>query len=739
MLNFLRSRGDIGRDGSTGSGGTVKRSAARTMGLALMLLIIVMGLVGSATSEGLRVRLGLLGLMLSGRLDGVRVRDLPPLLRPSSGFNLPHLVQSRNAYAALQVPERAMADSAGSVLFRARCSSCHGSGAEGGVGPSLVSGELRRGTTDWAMYRVIQDGVPGTPMRPTGLTFPETWKVIAYLRNLQHQRQQVAEAALRTRLAPLTTDEIAAAGMRDDDWAVYGGDWSGRRHKEVPEFTAGSIPRLALSWALQINPDPVNSQSTPIAVRGLVLVTSVMGVIAASQETGDVVWRFFRDPGAEVLLCCGRANRGVAVYGNLVFYPTLDAHLIALDLSTGRVVWDVTVAQADKGYSMSGAPLVADGKVIVGVGGGEFAIRGFVDAYDPATGTRLWRFHTVPLPGEPGGETWPTGRAARGGGSTWVTGAYDPKLRLLYWGVGNPSPDFAPDLRPGDNLHTESVVALDIESGTLRWSYQFTPNDSHDWDATQQPVLVDALWEGTPRQLLLWANRNGFFYVLDRVTGTFLRGTPFVRQNWNDGFDADGRPRVRPGMAPSPGSGTVVYPSVGGATTWWPPAFSPELDLFFVPARDMGSVYFREEKVVDGAGQVVGGRAVPVGTELPENAVLALDLHTGQVRWRARLSEVRRAWMGGLLSVGDRLVVGGYGPYLFIYDARTGTQLWARNLGATIAAPPVVFRVAGAPRLGVMAGSVFYVFELADAAQKQRPSDGRPHDFGGPDTGPPPN
>lgn len=707
--------------------------------LVVVLTLCMVGLMGAAAAwEGPRVRLQLIAMKLMGDLDGIGIRDLIPLMKPRSGFNLPHLVQSGNAYASLEVPPRALADTSGSQIFQSRCSSCHGSGADGGVGPSLVSGELRRGATDWAMYRVIQDGVPSTPMRPTGLSFPDSWRVIGYLRTLQRHRRSAAAAGGTSKLAPLTTAELLVAAEQDSEWVVYGGDLSGRRHKDVPEFTAASVGRLGLSWALQVPSDPANSQSTPLAVRGLVVVTSVLGVIAANQATGDVVWRYYRDPGSDVSLCCGRASRGAAVYGNLVFYATLDAHLIALDLETGQVVWDVTVADAEHGYSMSGAPLVADGKIIVGVGGGEFGIRGFLDAYDPPTGKRLWRFHTVPLPGEPGGETWPAGRAKRGGGSTWVTGAYDPQLRLVYWGVGNPGPDFAPDIRPGDNLYTESVIALDVDQGTLRWSYQFTPNDSHDWDATQQPVLVDATWEGAPRKLMLWANRNGFFYVLDRVTGAFLRGTAFVRQTWNDGFESNGRPKIRPGMDPAPGSGTVVYPSVGGATTWWPPAFSPGLDLFFVPARDMASVFFREEDLVDGTGQYVGGRAVPMATKPPENSILALDLHTGQVRWRARLSEVRRAWMGGLLSLGDRLVIGGYGPYLFIYDARTGAQVWSRNLGATIAAPPVVFRVDGDPRLGVVAGSVFYVFELTDGTQKHRSTTGS-SETSGADAALPPN
>jgi len=690
--------------------GLKHRSVLIPLGL---LGILVLG-VASAVSEGFWVRLQLIGLKSAGALEGVSLTEIPSLLRPHSGFNLPTLVSTRNPYAVLELPATFHADSAdGARIFESRCATCHGPTAEGGVGPALAAATPKHGATDWAMFRVIRDGVPGTPMRATGLSFADTWRVIAHVRSLQHgaANHTPERPGATAGVVPVSAEEIAGADTTDDTWLAYAGGWSGRRNKDVPELTAATVRELNLVWAHQLSADPTTSQTTPIAVRGLLLLTTVNGVTALSQRTGEVRWRFYREPSTGVSLCCGRTNRGVAVLGSRVYYPTLDAHLIALDLATGKVVWDVVVADYLEGYSMSGAPLVAGGKVIVGVGGSEFGVRGFLDAYDPNSGERLWRFHTLAAPGTPGGESWPDDAALRGGGGTWVTGAYDPDLGLVFWGTGNPAPDFAPEVRPGDNLYTCSVIALDVRNGRLKWSYQFTPNDSHDWDAAQQPVLVETHWNGKLRKLLLMANRNGFFYVLDRVTGEFLRATPYVRQTWNDGFDSLGRPKVRLGTAPTPG-GTVVYPSVTGATNWWSPAYSDSLGLLFVPTRDMGSIYFREPRLTDASGQYTGGRAVPVPSDLPDNSVTALDVQTGLVRWRANLSHVRWSWIGGLLAIGGRLVIGGHGPELFAYDAATGKQVWSRNLGATIASPPIVFRAQGKPRLAAIAGTVLFVFEL---------------------------
>ncbi len=458
------------------------------------------------------------------------------------------------------------------------------------------------------MYRVLRDGLSGTAMQASGLSFKDTWRVIARIRSLRSGDPEDGAHGAVAGIAPVSPGELATAERTDSEWLSYSGGWSGRRYKDVAELTAASAPTIRFAWAAQLPADPAVSQSTPIAVRGLILVTSALEVIALDQSSGAVVWRFHRDLPGEIKLCCNRANRGVAVLGTSVFWGTLDAHLLSLDLASGKLLWDVKVGSPGEGFSITGAPVVADSRVLVGVAGGEFAARGFLDAYDPDTGARLWRYYTVPAQGEAGRDSW-ADTAVPSGGSTWVPGAYDPQRHLIFWGVGNPSPPFAPDMRVGDNLHTNSVIALDVRRGALVWSYQFTPGDSHDWDSAQTPVLVDAEWKGRMRPLLVWANRNAFFYVLDRETGEFLRATAFARQTWNDGFDKQGRPAVRASVLPSV-DGSTVYPGVGGATNWWSPSYSERLGLMFVARQEGGSVFFRDRKSQLFDGMWLGGRAV---------------------------------------------------------------------------------------------------------------------------------
>ena len=678
--------------------------------------------VTAAVSPGIRVRLEILALKAEGELPEVSKWDLVPLIRPHSGFDLDALLETRSPYSSLLMPARFEGDSArGAVIFASHCAVCHGAEARGGMGPSLASADLRHGASDWAMFRTVRDGIPGTGMRSLGLSFDDAWRAIALIRSLQRAGTAAAATPVgqaADRAAPIADHDLATADSRDDEWVTYAGGWRGHRNKSVPELTRTSIQRLHLAWAYQLRADPVASQSTPIAARGLLIVTTATDVVALDQRNGDVVWRFHRDLPLDLKLCCLRANRGVAVYGHAVFFGTLDAHLISLDLGTGALRWDIPVARRQDGASITGAPLVADGKLIIGISGSEFGARGFLDAYRPEDGTHLWRFYTIPAAGEPGSQTWPSDRRAAlgGGGGAWVTGAYDPNLRLLYWGVGNPSPAYAPDTRPGNNLHTCSVIALDIDSGTLKWSYQFTPNDSHDWDAGQSPILTDAVWQGKKRQLILWANKNAFFYVLDRATGEFLRATPFAKQTWNDGFDSLGNPRVRAASLPTP-KGVLVYPGNAGATNWWPPTYSEGLGLLYVPVWDGGGWFFRDPHLDRSDGLFTGGRVLPVPGERAQHLIVALDVATGQARWRAPLFTLPHgAKSGGLLGVGDRLVLGSEESSLVAFDARTGERVWQENLGGDIGGAPMVFRVDGKPRLAVTAGAVLFVFDLGGPA-----------------------
>jgi alcohol dehydrogenase (cytochrome c) len=451
-------------------------------------------------------------------------------------------------------------------------------------------------------------------------------------------------------------------------------------------------------------------ESSPIVSGNVMFVTLPPGDIwALDTRTGNKLWSYAYPVDSPVKNTPVH-NRGVAILGNTVYLGTLNAHLIALNAQTGKLLWDVTVADNRDGYGITSAPLAINGKIIIGVSGGDFGIRGFVDAYSAADGKRLWRFYTIPGPGEPGHETWGSGDSwKRGGGSSWLTGTYDPELDLLYWGIGNPGPDFQGDVRPGLNLYTCSVVAIEASTGRLRWYYQFSPHDEHDWDSTQVPVLAYATYEGQPRKLLYFANRNGFFYALDRVTGKFLHAEAFARQTWNAGFDPSGVPIERPGGRPTDG-GTTIFPNSQGATNWWSPTYSAASNTFYVPTMEGSDVYKKGPPVTLDYGNYLGGIATfgPTWT-----AVRALDAATGHVRWEYRFPpRASSIVMGGLLSTDGGLIFGGDDQHMVALDARSGKELWSFNTGAGIAAAPVTYLVDRTQQVTLVAGATVVTFAV---------------------------
>jgi alcohol dehydrogenase (cytochrome c) len=419
-------------------------------------------------------------------------------------------------------------------------------------------------------------------------------------------------------------------------------------------------------------------------------------------------------------------NRGLAILGDVLFMATIDAHLVAIDARSGKPLWNTTVADYDAGYSMTLAPLVLKDKVVVGVAGGEYGIRGFIAAYHPRTGKEVWRFYTIPGPGEPGHETWPADDSWRhGGASIWMTGSFDPDLNLTYWGIGNPGPDWHPSQRKGSNLYSDSAVALDADTGKLKWHFQFTPNDPYDYDSVQVPVLADLSWEGKPRKLLLWANRNGFFYVLDRANGEYLSGHPFVKVTWASGLDDSGKPMITP-QPP----GTPVYPGVQGGTNWYSPSYSPRTGLFYVPAwEDYASIFVREDEEYKSGRNFTGGhpaspipgapsptlRGGPINnwTELTgHGAVLALDVRTGQPKWKFPMTDVTDA--GILTTAADLVFTGGREGYFQALDARTGALLWKASVGGPISAAPVTYQIEGRQYVAIAAGHALFVYGLRD-------------------------
>jgi len=401
---------------------------------------------------------------------------------------------------------------------------------------------------------------------------------------------------------------------------------------------------------------------------------------------------------------------------------TIDAHLIAVDAKSGKPIWNTQVASPGAGYALTHAPLVVKDKVIMGVAGGEYGIRGFIAAYDVKTGKEAWRFNTVPGPGEPGHETWGGDSWKTGGGSIWVTGSYDPDLNLTYWGVGNPGPDWNGDSRPGTNLYTDSVVALDPDTGKLKWYFQFSPHDEFDYDAVQIPVLGEMDWLGQKRKVMFWANRNGFMYVLDRTNGQFLRGKPFAKVTWATGLDDSGKP-MRPQSSFSTFEGVNIYPGNQGATNWYSPSFSPHTGLFYIPTwENYSSVFSKaESEYVEGRNYVGGSpRSIIPGTKSAQvlyrteaegyGAIRAIDPKTGDKKWDFKMTDVTDS--GVLSTASDLVFAGGREGYFFALDAKTGSMLWKAALGGQISAGPMTYSVNGRQYVAINSGSALFTFAL---------------------------
>ena len=400
-------------------------------------------------------------------------------------------------------------------------------------------------------------------------------------------------------------------------------------------------------------------------------------------------------------------NRGVAILNDKVFFATSDARLMALSANTGQKVWESTIEEDINLYTVTGAPLAYKDLIVTGIttkGGG----RGVIVAYDANTGKERWRFHSIPGTGEEGSETWGGDSRLNGGASTWLTGSYDVENDILYWGVGNPKPDYIKSVRKGDNLYSNSVVALRGSTGKLLWHFQFSPGDNHDWDSVQIPVLADRISGGITQRLLLWANRNGFFYILDRTSGEFIKATQFVRQTWADRIDLKGRPVLKIENAQSR-DGVLTYPSNKGATNWWSPSYDPNLGLMFVPVLETGMLFF--------PGMDINSPPIPAGPIY--TAVRALDAFTGELRWEHRhATRYEDNTTGGLLSTQGGIVFGSDMSKFFALDSETGRELWSVATGEKIEATPVTFTLKGKQFVVVAAGGNLVAFGLPERSSR---------------------
>jgi alcohol dehydrogenase (cytochrome c) len=525
-----------------------------------------------------------------------------------------------------------------------------------------------------------------------------------------------ARALFSLALAPflaaqeVTSERLVNALKEQQNWLTYWGDYSAVRHRDLNQINTGNVKNLRVDWIFQTG-QPGSFETVPLVVDGVMYLTGGNGyAYALDARSGRQLWMYKHTfpPGRKG----NGVNRGFAILGNRLFMVTPDANVVALDARTGRFIWQTEMAPYNNGqHTATLAPMAIKDKIIVGISGAEFGIRGFIDAYDAATGKRAWRFWTVPAKGEPGGDTWLGDSWTRGGGATWMTGTYDPQLNTLYWGVGNPGPDLFGETRKGDNLYTCSLVALDPDTGKLKWHFQFSPHDTHDWDAAETPMLLDLKWKGRDRKVVVQANRNAFFYVLDRENGQFLMGKPFARQTWATELDAKGRPILRDHTEPSV-EGTRLCPGLAGAANWMAPSYNPDTRLFYFAVREQCDVYYSSPPVYI-EGRPYWGSVSRGVTDEPEWGLLkALDPLTGETKWDFRYFHA--PWAGTLSTAGGLIFAGDQDGYLMAFDAKTGKNLWRISTGSAIANSPITYELNGRQYITMPSGSAVLTFALPE-------------------------
>ena len=512
---------------------------------------------------------------------------------------------------------------------------------------------------------------------------------------------------------PAAKDDVTPAAMNAilqpklGDWPTYAGNVNGNRYSPIDQINTQNVGKLGLAWTYSI--PYFGLETTPLVLDGVMFVTGPNQVYALDARTGRQVWAYVR-PRTPAGTIAGDAehgaNRGVAVLGDRVFFITDDAHLICLHRLTGALLWDIYMPEQPQHYGGTSAPMVVGDLVIGGVSGGDNGIRGFVAAYKATTGELVWRFWTVPKPGDPEFSTWKGSAVTLGGGSTWLTGSYDPETGVLYWAIGNPYPDTDGDERGGDNLYTCSDLALDAKTGKLLWYFQYTPHDLHDWDANQPLALVDATFHGEPRKLLLHANRNGFFYVLDRTNGKMLQATPFVKHlTWASGIDANGRPQLLPADDTSV-AGVKTCPAVRGATNWYSTAYSPATNLYYVMTVEDCMIY---HKAQDGGYERFVDPADP-----PAKILRAIDIETGKIFWEVPLiGQAESNYSGVLATAGGLVFFGETSGGFAAVDAKTGQNLWHFEANQPWHASPMTYMVNGRQYVAIASGANILSFALA--------------------------
>lgn len=635
---------------------------------------------------------------------------------------------------------------AGRELYELTCARCHGGDAHGGEsGPSVLLQISAR--TDEGLAAYLREGTPERGMPPVSLADEELWELIGYLRSMvplftpgpaDIDRRIITLADGSSIEGVVVNEGFTDLQLRDEggrihllrklpnsrfrevtsqtDWLGYHGDSRGSRHSALTHIDKDNVSRIGPVWSF---PMPVSGwvQTTPVVDEGIMYISSANEAWALDAGTGREIWHWSR-PRTQGL--SGNAtfgvNRGVAVSGNRVFMLTDNSHMIALSKSDGSLLWETAMADWEQNYNSTNAPLVAGNVVVGGHAGGDEGVRGFISAYDIETGEEAWRFWTIPEWGAPGSETWPNAESlTHGAGATWMTGSYDPELNIVYWPTGNPGPDFYGDDREGDNLFTDSVLALDAITGELLWHYQFTPHDIHDWDAQEPLALVDSDWQGQARELLIQANRNGFFYVLDRVTGELLLAEPFLNKlNWAEGIDADGRP-VLNDLALTPTGETYVCPGFQGGTNWYSTAYNPATGLYYIQALERCMLFSKRDQDWVQHGSYMGGTARQAPGEGFEKMVRAIDIHTGEIAFDIPQAQAPSTASAGLLTTASGLVFFGENSGSFVAaDAENGEVLWQFPSNHTWRSSPMTYEFDGRQYIAVAVGTTITAFGLPD-------------------------
>ncbi len=630
----------------------------------------------------------------------------------------------------------------GRKTFENRCSGCHGSDGNGGeLGPP-IAGRVRA-IADAQIATTVREGLPTRGMPGNNINDSEMPKLISFLKSLEPRETGFRPYKLKAALPGGKTVEGMVVNEGPDDlqlrsedrkihllrkldggkfrevtsevgWSTYNGNIGGNRYTNLTQISKANIKKVAPRWTFTLG-DSSSLQGTPLVVDGVMYVTTANQCYALDAGNGRVIWHFKRARTQRLIgNAAGGINRGVAIAGDKVFMATDNAHLLALNKSDGAIVWETEMADWTQNYNATSAPIVVGDMVVSGTAGGEEGVRGFISAYDQATGKRIWQTWTVPAPGEPGSETWKGRDITHGGATAWFTGVYDAETDTVFWQAGNPGPDYNGDERGGDNLYSDSILALDSKTGKMKWYYQTTPHDQWDWDTTETPLVINTTWQGQPRKLLVQGNRNGFFYVFDRTNGKLLLAKQFIKElTWATGIGPDGKPLRIAGQAPSE-KGTRVCPSQDGATNWYSPSYNPQTGLFYMQTNEKCSIYSLSSAEWEAGKAFLGGAQKTDPSTKAQRILRALDLQTGAVKWELPQQGTADSW-GGTLATSNGLIFFCDDSGAFAAaDAVSGKLLWNFQTSQNWKASPMAYQFDGKEYIAVAAGTNIMAFGLVE-------------------------